>query len=68
MLTRLRIRNFKVFGEVNIELGQQVVLVGPNNSGKTSALQALTLWSKCLSKWIEKRGESNTPKERPGEN
>ncbi len=66
MLTRLRIRNFKVFGEVNIELGQQVVFVGPNNSGKTSALQALALWSKCLAKWIEKRGESNTPKERPG--
>ena len=43
MLTKLRIRNFKRFNEVEIELGSPVVFVGPNNSGKTSALQALAL-------------------------
>jgi energy-coupling factor transporter ATP-binding protein EcfA2 len=45
MLTRLRIRNFKQFEDVDIELGQSVVLIGPNNSGKTTALQALALWA-----------------------
>jgi len=44
MLTRLIIRNFKRFDEIQIELGQNVLFVGPNNSGKTSALQALALW------------------------
>ena len=44
MLTKLRIQNFKQFEDVEIELGQSVVFVGPNNSGKTTALQALALW------------------------
>jgi energy-coupling factor transporter ATP-binding protein EcfA2 len=66
MLTRLVIRNFKVFGEVDIELGQRVVFVGPNNSGKTSALQALALWSAGVRRWVEKRGSGNVPKERAG--
>lgn len=66
MLTRLVVRNFKVFGEVDIELGQRVVFVGPNNSGKTSALQALALWSAGVRRWVEKRGAGNVPKERAG--
>jgi len=41
MLTQLTIRNFKRFNEVVIELGNPVVFIGPNNSGKTTALQAL---------------------------
>jgi len=45
MLTKLRIRNFKQFDDIEIELGQSVVFIGPNNSGKTTALQALALWS-----------------------
>jgi predicted ATP-dependent endonuclease of OLD family len=43
MLTLLQIRNFKTLEEADIPLGQNVVLIGPNNSGKTSALQALSL-------------------------
>ncbi len=31
MLTRLRIRNFKQFDDVDIELTKTVVLIGPNN-------------------------------------
>jgi predicted ATPase len=58
MLTRLRIRNFKKFDEVDIELGANVVFVGPNNSGKSSALQALSLWELGLRTWLVKRSES----------
>lgn len=66
MLTKLRIRNFKLFEDVEIELGPRVVFVGPNNSGKTSALQALSLWNAGVRRWVEKRGSGNIPKERVG--
>ena len=55
MLTKLTIRNFKRFDEVEIELGSPVVFIGPNNSGKTSAMQALALWDIGLKRWTEQR-------------
>ena len=67
MLTKLIIRNFKRFGKVEIELGSPVVFIGPNNSGKTSAMQALALWDIGLKRWNEKRsGKKSTPEKRPG--
>jgi ABC-type taurine transport system ATPase subunit len=65
MLTRLRVRNFKRFEEIDVELGDPVVFIGPNNSGKTSALQALALWEVGLRRWNEKR-VAGTPQKRPG--
>ena len=65
MLTHLAIRNFKRFGSVEIELGSPVVFIGPNNSGKTSAMQALALWDIGLRRWNEKRLGHTTPKKRP---
>lgn len=66
MLNKLIIRNFKRFGEVEIDLGNPVVFIGPNNSGKTTALQALALWDIGLKRWIEKRQGKTTPEQRPG--
>lgn len=66
MLTELLVRNFKTFDETRIELGNPVVFVGPNNSGKSTALQALALWQLGLKRWLEKRGEGDTPAKRPG--
>lgn len=66
MLTKLTIRNFKLFDEVTLELGERVVLVGPNNAGKTSALQALALWDIGVKRWSEKRGAGDVPEKRPG--
>lgn len=66
MLTKLTIRNFKRFSEVEIDLGRAVVFIGPNNSGKTTALQALALWECGLQKWVEKRKIGETPDKRPG--
>ena len=62
MLTRLSVRNFKRFKELDIELGSPVVFVGPNNSGKTTAMQALALWDLGVRRWNEKsvgRGSPN---------
>ncbi len=66
MLTKLIIRNFKRFGEVEVELGNPVVFIGPNNSGKTSAMQALALWDIGVKRWNEKRAGKSAPEKRPG--
>jgi len=66
LITNLTVRNFKKLKDVSIELGKNVVLIGPNNSGKTTALQALALWEVGLKKWTEKwRGKKSSEK-RPG--
>ena len=66
MLHKLIIRNFKKFDDVEIELGDPVVFIGPNNSGKTSALQALALWDIGLKRWNEKRKGKTSPEKRRG--
>ena len=71
MLTKLTIRNFKQFGEMEIPLANGVVFVGPNNSGKTSALQALALWYAGLQAWTDRRlaasgANAKIPKKRSG--
>ena len=66
MLTHLTVRNFKRFESVEIELGSPVVFIGPNNSGKTSAMQALALWDIGLRRWNEKWGGHKKPGKRPG--
>lgn len=65
MLTRLRTRNFKQFDEMDVELGNPVVFIGPNDSGKTTALQALALWGIGLAHWIDKYEGREAPKRRP---
>lgn len=65
MLTRLRVRNLKCLDDIDIELGQNVLLIGPNNSGKTTVLQALALWSAGVNKWLERRANSAAER-RPG--
>ena len=59
MLTKLTIRNFKLLEEVEIALDNGVVFIGPNNSGKTSAIQALSLWHDGLKKWANRRAPKN---------
>jgi len=66
VLTKLIVRNFKRFASAEIDLGQAVVFIGPNNSGKTSALQALALWQLGVRKWSEKRRGKATPEKRSG--
>ena len=65
MITRFMIENFKRLNNVTLEFGSAAVFIGPNNSGKTTALQALALWDIGLRRWTEKRDKS-TPAERQG--
>ena len=65
MLTRIKIRHFKLFEEVELDLGQHVVLAGPNNSGKTSLLQAIALWEIGLKNWLANRYREIRTTKRP---
>ena len=58
MITRLTIRNFKGLKETHIELADHLVFIGANNSGKSTAIQAISLWRQATSKWLEKRLET----------
>lgn len=51
MIRRVVLRRFKRFAEIEIPLGEHVVFAGPNNSGKTTVLQAIAAWSLAFSKW-----------------
>lgn len=65
LLHFIEIENFKRFGGCqHIELDHPAVLIGPNNCGKTSAIQAVALWSQAVKTWYAARKES-TAKERP---
>lgn len=64
LLHYIEIQNFKRFGDrQRIELDHPAVLIGPNNCGKTSAIQAVALWSQAVKTWYDARRES-TAKER----
>jgi len=54
----VEIEKFKTFDEkIRIELGHPAVLIGPNNAGKTSVIQALALWSRGVKAWYDKKGQ-----------
>lgn len=65
LLHYIEIENFKRFGEKqHIELDHPAVLIGPNNCGKTSAIQAIALWSQAVKTWFDAR-KASTARERP---
>ncbi|GLR27280.1 AAA family ATPase [Limnobacter litoralis] len=60
LLHYIEIENFKRFGDMQrIELDHPAVLIGPNNCGKTSAIQALALWSQAVRTWFDVRKDSS---------
>ena len=62
MITNIRIRNFKTLEDAEFKLGAApVVLVGPNSCGKTSILQALTMWHYGVSEWCQRHNWRKRP-------
>ena len=41
MITRMSVRNFKALRQVQVDLSPFTVLIGPNDAGKTSFLEAV---------------------------
>ena len=48
MITKLTLGNFKSVGEQTYDFTQFDLLVGRNNSGKSTVLQALAIWQFCV--------------------
>jgi len=64
LLHYLEIQNFKRFGDKQrIELDHPAVLIGPNNCGKTTAIQAIALWSQAVKTWFDAK-KASTARER----
>lgn len=55
MLTKIRIKNFRQIKDQTIDLGQSVVIIGPNNGGKSTLLQAISLLAIAIRVWGTER-------------
>lgn len=62
MITKIRTQAFKRFGQQTFEIGPVSVLAGPNNSGKSTLLQAIMVWNLAMQKWSEKKGPDSGSK------
>ena len=51
MIRKVTLRRFKRFGEVVFDIPGHIVLAGPNNTGKTTLLQAVSAWTLALNRW-----------------
>jgi len=51
VISKVVIRRFKRFDEVTFDIPGHIVLAGPNNTGKTTLLQAVASWSLAFERW-----------------
>jgi AAA15 family ATPase/GTPase len=59
MITKISIKNFKKLDNISFTTTQSVVLIGPNNSGKTTLFQALCLWELGVTAYLEAEQKQN---------
>jgi AAA15 family ATPase/GTPase len=62
MITKVTINNFKKLELVSFNLAQSVVVIGPNNSGKSTIFQALCMWEIGVTSFIQsyQKGDLNS--------
>lgn len=61
LISYVKISNFKGFGtDITIDFNQPSVLIGPNNSGKTTVLQALAMWNMGVKIWLREKGSGKS--------
>ena len=59
MINKLTLHNFKSIGEQTYEFTQFDLLVGSNNSGKSTVLQALAIWQFCIDEFRRSKRAGN---------
>jgi predicted ATPase len=60
MITKLTLRNFKSVGEQVYDFTRFDLLVGRNNSGKSTVLQALAIWQFCVDEFHRSKRTGTT--------
>jgi predicted ATPase len=55
MIKQVRVRYFKRFKDEVFDVEGNIVLAGPNNSGKSTLLQAIAVWNLALTKWLAEK-------------
>lgn len=65
-IRKVTVNNFKRFGSQTFELSDSILLAGPNNSGKTTLLQAIATWKFGLDKWLSQRQSGSKGSKRIG--
>ena len=53
MINRVVVNHFKKFARQEFDIPRHLVVVGPNNSGKTTLLQAISAWAGIAYEWRE---------------
>lgn len=62
-ISEFKIENFKSFENVKIHLNSKInVFTGVNNAGKSTVLEAISLWHECYQKLIRKVGKAQIAK------
>ena len=60
-IQKLMIKSFKVFEDVSFNFNEKInIFTGVNNSGKTTILEAIALWSECFNKLIRQAQRKDT--------
>ncbi|MEE8391728.1 MAG: AAA family ATPase [Anaerolineae bacterium] len=62
MIEQVTLRYFKVFREETFDISDSIILAGPNNTGKTTLLQAIAAWDLALRRWLTERGPESGSK------
>lgn len=57
MIRRVVVSCFKKFRLLEFELQERALIAGPNNSGKTTLLQALATWAELGEIWLESNAD-----------
>ncbi len=66
MITKVTLDYFKRFESESFDMESDVILAGPNNSGKSTLLQAVSVWNLALQRWMAEHAESSKAKQRTG--
>jgi predicted ATPase len=62
MITKVTTQSFKRFSKETFPLEPLTLLAGPNNSGKSTLLQAVMVWNLAMQRWSEKKGPDSGSK------
>lgn len=60
MISKLTLRNFKSVGEQVYEFTRFDLIVGRNNSGKSTVLQAMAIWQYCVDEFHRSKRTGNS--------